>query len=72
MFFTMAFTPEQDAFILMAHFRSATHNQDGSWTYSLQSCIDQFVEQFPGEDILYDTISHQKHMDYICRQTLSL
>ena len=48
----------------MAYFRSATHNitkQYGSWT-SLQLCIDQFVEQFPGENIPYDTISLRKHI----------
>lgn len=58
----MVFTPEQDAFILMAHFRSGTRNEDGSWTYSLQSCIEQFMEKFPDANIPYDTFSNRKYV----------
>lgn len=54
------FTPEQDAYILMAHFRSATRNQDGTWSYSLRSCFDQFVEAFPNENVNYDVFGHHK------------
>lgn len=56
----MVFTPDQDAFILMAHFRSGTHNEDGSWTYSLQSCIEQFTTEYPDVDFDYDTLRHRK------------
>lgn len=56
----MPFTPEQDAFILMAHFRSGTRNEDGSWSYSLQSCMEQFFEEFPDENIAYDNFKHHK------------
>ncbi|KAK5646100.1 hypothetical protein RI129_004564 [Pyrocoelia pectoralis] len=55
----MVFTSEQDAFILMAHFRSGTRNPDGTWSYSLQSCIEQFSEAFPDVNIKYDAF--KKH-----------
>lgn len=54
------FTPEQDAYILMAHFRSASRNQDGTWSYSLQSCFDQFVEEFPNVNVNYEVFGHHK------------
>ncbi|KAK5650113.1 hypothetical protein RI129_001142 [Pyrocoelia pectoralis] len=50
---------KQDAFILMAHFRSGTRNPDGTWSYSLQSCIEQFSEAFPDVNIEYDAF--KKH-----------
>ncbi|KAF5269716.1 hypothetical protein FQA39_LY08639 [Lamprigera yunnana] len=53
-FATMPFTSEQDRFIVMAHFRSGTLNPDGNWSYSLQSCIEQFMQQYPDEIIEYD------------------
>ncbi|KAI4464043.1 piggybac transposable element-derived protein 4 [Holotrichia oblita] len=56
----MVFTAEQNAFILMVHFRSATHNPDGSWTYSLESCIAQFNEAFPDANIPYDVFVQHK------------
>ncbi|KAI4463269.1 rho-gtpase-activating protein lrg1 [Holotrichia oblita] len=56
----MVFTAEQNAFILMTHFRSATHNPDGSWTYSLESCIAQFNEAFPDANIPYDVFVQHK------------
>ncbi|KAF5293002.1 hypothetical protein FQA39_LY13771 [Lamprigera yunnana] len=55
----MVFTSEQDAFVLMAHFRSGTRNPDGTWSYSLQSCIEQFSEAFPIFNIDYDVF--KKH-----------
>lgn len=56
----MVFTPEKDAFILMAHFRSGTRNPDGSWSYSLQSCMEQYAEAFPGDNVSYSTFKHRK------------
>ncbi|XP_018577574.1 uncharacterized protein LOC108915906 [Anoplophora glabripennis] len=56
----MPFTLEQDAFILMAFFRSGTRNEDGSWTYSLQSCIEQFRKKFPDANVDYDTFLRRK------------
>ncbi|KAJ3659405.1 hypothetical protein Zmor_011095 [Zophobas morio] len=56
----MVFTPEQDDFILMAHFRSGTRNPDGTWSYSLQSCIDQFTEAFPDANVGYQTFANHK------------
>ena len=44
----MPFTAEHDAFILMAHFRSGTRNEDGTWSYSFESCLQQYSEAFPG------------------------
>ncbi|KAK9730437.1 hypothetical protein QE152_g15239 [Popillia japonica] len=35
----MAFTAEHDAFILMAHYRSATQDAEGNWRYSFPSCL---------------------------------
>lgn len=58
----MPFTAAQDAFILMAHFRSGARNEDGSWTYSLQSCIDQFTDAFPEVVVNYNAFSHHKRM----------
>lgn len=43
----MVFTAEQEAFILKAHYRSAVRQEDGSWTYSLQSCLGQYNEKYP-------------------------
>ncbi|KAJ8965062.1 hypothetical protein NQ314_004463 [Rhamnusium bicolor] len=57
----MVFTSEQDAFILMAHFRSGTFN-NGLWTYSLQSCIEQFGAEFPNANISYDTFVHRRYV----------
>lgn len=56
----MVFTPEQDAFIIMAHFRSGNRNPDGTWSYSLQSCIDQFIEVFPDVEIAYSVFVNHK------------
>lgn len=56
----MGFTLEQDAFILMAHFRSGIRNEDGLWTYSLQSCIEQFMTEFPDANIPYETFLNRK------------
>ncbi|KAF5302578.1 hypothetical protein FQA39_LY10196 [Lamprigera yunnana] len=47
----MPFASEQDRFIVMAHFRSGTLKPDGNWSYSLQSCIEQFMQQYPDEMI---------------------
>lgn len=58
----MVFTPEQDACILMFHYRSGTRDADGNWQYSLQSCMDQFAERFPDADIPYDTFVHHRHI----------
>lgn len=57
----MVFTPEYDAYILMAHFRSGNRNADGSWTYSSQSCIKQFQERFPHVAINYDGFLNHKY-----------
>ncbi|KAF5299150.1 hypothetical protein FQA39_LY02323 [Lamprigera yunnana] len=59
-FATMPFTLEQDRFIVMAHFRSGTLNLDGKWSYSLQSCIEQFMQQYPDKMIEYDIFKQHK------------
>ncbi|KAF5306406.1 hypothetical protein FQA39_LY08915 [Lamprigera yunnana] len=59
-FATMPFTSEQDRFIVMAHFRSGTLNPDGNWSYSLQFCIEQFMQQYPDEMIEYDIFKQHK------------
>jgi hypothetical protein len=47
----------------MAHFRSGTRNEDGSWTYSLQLCIEQFREAFPNFDFDYKMFrTHKKRI----------
>ncbi|KAF5301417.1 hypothetical protein FQA39_LY02146 [Lamprigera yunnana] len=56
----MPFTSEQDRFIVMAHFQSGTLNPDGNWSYSLQSCIEQFMQQYPDEMIEYDIFKQHK------------
>ncbi|KAF5304248.1 hypothetical protein FQA39_LY09775 [Lamprigera yunnana] len=56
----MPFTPGQDRFIVMAHFRSGTLNPDGNWSYSLQSCIEQFMQQYLDEMIEYDIFKQHK------------
>ena len=56
----MVFTSEQDAFILMAYFRSGTQNEDGLWTYSLQSCIEQFTLRFPNINVDYEVFLNRK------------
>ncbi|KAF5281253.1 hypothetical protein FQA39_LY05139 [Lamprigera yunnana] len=56
----MPFTSEQDKFIVMAHFRSGTLNTDGNRSYSLQSCIEQFMQQYPDEMIEYDIFKQHK------------
>lgn len=58
----MVFTSQQDAFILMAHFRSGTLNEDGTWTYSLQSCMEQFMLEFPEVDVDYDSFANRRHV----------
>ncbi|KAF5296071.1 hypothetical protein FQA39_LY12693 [Lamprigera yunnana] len=59
-FATMPFTSEQDRFIVMAHFQSVILNPDGNWSYSLQSCIEQFMQQYPDEMIEYDIFKQHK------------
>ncbi|KAF5284272.1 hypothetical protein FQA39_LY04565 [Lamprigera yunnana] len=59
-FATIPFTSEQDRFIVMAHLRSGTLNPDGNWSYSLQSCIEQFMQQYPDEMIEYDIFKQHK------------
>ncbi|KAF5298556.1 hypothetical protein FQA39_LY11757 [Lamprigera yunnana] len=44
---------------VMAHFCSGTRNPDGTWSYSLQSFIEQFSEAFPDVNIEYDVF--KKH-----------
>jgi len=56
----MEFTPEHDAFVLMAHFRSGTRNEDGEWIYSLRSCFDQFTERFPEFEVRYKSFARHK------------
>ncbi|KAF5302904.1 hypothetical protein FQA39_LY02084 [Lamprigera yunnana] len=56
----MPFTSEQDRFIVMAHFQSGTLNPDGNRSYSLQSCIEQFMQQYPDEMIEYDIFKQHK------------
>lgn len=56
----MPFTVEQDAFLLKAHFRSATRNADGTWSYSLQSCLQQFNEEYPDLHISYKVFAQHK------------
>ncbi|KAF5305384.1 hypothetical protein FQA39_LY09213 [Lamprigera yunnana] len=56
----MSFASEQNRFIVMAHFRSGTLNPDGNWSYSLQSCIEQFMQQYPYEMIEYDIFKQHK------------
>ncbi|KAF5295941.1 hypothetical protein FQA39_LY12713 [Lamprigera yunnana] len=50
----------QHRFIVMAHFRSGTLNPDGNWSYSLQSCIEHFMQQYPDEMIEYDIFKQHK------------
>ncbi|KAK4875522.1 hypothetical protein RN001_011944 [Aquatica leii] len=48
------FTAEQDTIIVMAYFQSGTRSPNGTWSYSLQSCIDQFNKHFPEANFTYD------------------
>ncbi|KAI4462439.1 lipase [Holotrichia oblita] len=61
--FTFTFTAEQDAFSLKTHYRSGTHHEDGSWSYSLQSRMQQFYENDPDVVVPYKVFS--KHRDRI-------
>ncbi|KAF5302249.1 hypothetical protein FQA39_LY10288 [Lamprigera yunnana] len=56
----MPFTSEQVRFIAMVHFRNGTLNPDGNWSYSLQSCIEQFMQQYPDKMIEYDIFKQHK------------
>ncbi|KAL1516167.1 hypothetical protein ABEB36_000086 [Hypothenemus hampei] len=75
----MVFTTEQVAFILMAHFRSGTRNPDGTWSYSLESCVDQFIKAFPNEIVDYEVFGNHKrrivsrfeNKNCICREKSS-
>ncbi|KAF5285231.1 hypothetical protein FQA39_LY16730 [Lamprigera yunnana] len=58
----MPSTSEQDRFIVMAHFQSVTLNPDGNWSYSLQSCIEQFMQQYPDKMIKYDIFKQHKYL----------
>lgn len=51
----MPFTLQQDTFIVMAHFRSATLNENGEWEYSLPSCFQQFSNKYPDVIMPYET-----------------
>ncbi|KAF5295553.1 hypothetical protein FQR65_LT10416 [Abscondita terminalis] len=56
----MPLSEEQKAFILKAHYRSATRNEDGTWSYSIQSCRQQFEEEFPDVHLPYKTFVQEK------------
>lgn len=51
----MPFTLQQDTFIVMAHFRSATLNENEEWEYSLRSCFQQFHNEYPDVIMPYET-----------------
>lgn len=71
----MPLSEEQKAFILKAHYRSGMRNEDGTWFYSLQSCIEQFEEEFPNVHIPYKMfvqhkqriVSHFENDNCICK-----
>ncbi|KAI4467585.1 xk-related protein [Holotrichia oblita] len=42
----MPFTLQQDTFIVIAHFRSATLTENGYWEYPLPSCFHQFHNEY--------------------------
>lgn len=59
----MPFSDEQDAFILKAHYRSGTLGADGEWSYSLQSCMAQFQQNYPDHIVSYKIFA--QHRDRI-------
>ncbi|CAH1107732.1 unnamed protein product [Psylliodes chrysocephalus] len=41
---------------------SGSQNYDGTWSYSIQSSIQQFEERFPAVQIEYDSFRHHRHI----------
>lgn len=55
----MAFTVEHDKFLLEAYFRSGERDENGVWQYSIHSCFNQLLAEFPNEQFVYGNIFPQ-------------
>lgn len=59
----MAFTVEEDTFIVMAYFRSGIRDELGAWTYSTESCYEQFVTTYGEQHIPFHIFAqHQERV----------
>jgi hypothetical protein len=47
----MVFTLEQNKFIIMSYYRNGI-KRDGEWTYSVQACKEEFLTNYPDQNIL--------------------
>jgi hypothetical protein len=47
----MVFTLEQNKFIIMSYYRNGI-KRDGEWTYSVQACKEEFLANYPDQNIL--------------------
>src|SRR5699024_2578615 len=55
----MVYSLEQDTFIVMSYYRNGTL-VNGTWTYSLQACKNEYLVRFP--DIQIQEASLMKHI----------
>jgi hypothetical protein len=52
----MAFTLKQNKFIIMSYYRNGI-KRDGEWTYSVQACKEEFLANYPDQNILEKSLA---------------
>ncbi|KAJ3632041.1 hypothetical protein MTP99_013138 [Tenebrio molitor] len=52
----MVFTLEQNKFIIMSYYRNGI-KRDGEWTYSVQACKEEFLANYPDQNILKKSLA---------------
>jgi hypothetical protein len=56
----MVFTLEQNKFIIMSYYRNGI-KRDGEWTYSVQACKEEFLANYPDQNILEKSLAAHIH-----------
>jgi hypothetical protein len=56
----MIFTLEQNKFIIMSYYRNGV-KRDGDWTYSVQACKEEFLANYPDQNVLEKFLAAYTH-----------
>jgi hypothetical protein len=52
----MVFTLEQNKFIIMSYYRNGV-KRDGDWTCSVQACKEEFLANYPDQNVLKKSLA---------------
>jgi hypothetical protein len=52
----MVFTLEQNKFITMSYYRHGV-KRDEDWTYSVQACKEEFLANYPDQNVLKKSLA---------------